>query len=32
MLDGEAFAVLLGDSITKGSVPCTKQLIDVLKI
>ena len=31
-IDGEAFAVLLGDSITKGPVPCTKQLIDVLKI
>ena len=29
MLDGEVFAVLLGDSITKGPVPCTKQLIDV---
>ena len=28
-IDGEAFAVLLGDSITKGPVPCTKQLIDV---
>ena len=26
---GEAFAVLLGDSITKGPTPCTKQLIDV---
>lgn len=25
----ESFAVLLGDSITKWSVPCTKQLIDV---
>ena len=25
----DAFAVLLGDSITKGPVPCTKQLIDV---
>ena len=25
----EAFAVLLGDSITKGPKPCTKQLIDV---
>lgn len=25
----EPFAVLLGDSITKGPVPCTKQLIDV---
>ena len=28
-IGGEAFAVLLGDSITKGPVPCTKQLIDV---
>ena len=26
---GEPFAVLLGDSITKGPIPCTKQLIDV---
>jgi len=26
---GEPFAVLLGDSITRGSTPCTKQLIDV---
>ena len=25
----EPFAVLLGDSITKGPTPCTKQLIDV---
>ena len=25
---GETFAVLLGDSITKGFTPCTKQLID----
>lgn len=25
----EPFAVLLGDSITKGTIPCTKQLIDV---
>ena len=25
----EPFAVLLGDSISKGSTPCTKQLIDV---
>lgn len=25
----EPFAVLLGDSITKGQTPCTKQLIDV---
>lgn len=28
-IGGEAFAVLLGDSITKGPVPCTKQLINV---
>lgn len=28
-IGGEAFAVLLGDSITKGPSPCTKQLIDV---
>ena len=27
--EGEPFAVLLGDSITKGPVPCTKQLIDI---
>ncbi len=25
----EAFAVLLGDSITRGQVPCTRQLMDV---
>lgn len=25
----EPFAVMLGDTITKGQVPCTKQLIDV---
>ena len=25
----EPFAVLLGDSITKGKTPCTKQLIDI---
>ena len=25
----EAFAVMLGDTITKGSIPCTKRLIDV---
>jgi len=25
----EPFAVMLGDTITKGNVPCTKQLIDV---
>lgn len=30
-IGGEAFAVLLGDSITKGPIPCTKQLIDVYK-
>lgn len=28
-LGDEAFAVLLGDSITRGPTPCTKQLIDV---
>ena len=28
---GESFAVLLGDSITKGKTPCTKQLIDIHK-
>ena len=28
-MDGEPFAVLLGDSITKSQIPCTKQLIDV---
>jgi UTP--glucose-1-phosphate uridylyltransferase len=27
----EPFAVLLGDTITKGNIPCTKQLIDVYK-
>ena len=27
----EAFAVMLGDSITKGPTPCTKQLIDVYR-
>jgi UTP--glucose-1-phosphate uridylyltransferase len=26
---GESFAVMLGDTITKGKTPCTKQLIDV---
>ena len=26
---GDPFAVLLGDTITKGPTPCTKQLIDV---
>lgn len=28
-IDGEPFAVLLGDTITKSKVPCTKTLIDV---
>jgi UTP--glucose-1-phosphate uridylyltransferase len=28
-IDGEPFAVLLGDTITKSSVPCTQQLLDV---
>lgn len=28
-IGSEPLAVLLGDSITKGSTPCTKQLIDV---
>lgn len=28
-IGGEPFAVLLGDSITKSAMPCTKQLIDV---
>ena len=28
---GEPFAVMLGDTITKGPVPCIKQLIDVYK-
>ena len=28
-LEGEPFAVLLGDSITRGPTPCIKQLIDV---
>ncbi len=28
-IDGEPFAVLLGDTITRSNVPCTKQLIDV---
>jgi len=28
-IDGEPFAVLLGDTITRSDVPCTKQLIDV---
>lgn len=26
---GEPFAVLLGDSITRSQIPCTKQLIDI---
>lgn len=28
-IEGEAFAVILGDSITKWLIPCTKQLINV---
>ena len=28
-IGGEPFTVLLGDSITRGHIPCTKQLIDV---
>lgn len=28
-VEDEPFAVMLGDTITKGNVPCTKQLIDV---
>ncbi|MDP1552668.1 MAG: UTP--glucose-1-phosphate uridylyltransferase GalU [Methanobacteriaceae archaeon] len=28
-IDGEPFAVLLGDTITQSDVPCTKQLMDV---
>lgn len=28
-IDGEPFAVLLGDTITRSEVPCTKQLMDV---
>jgi UTP--glucose-1-phosphate uridylyltransferase len=28
-IGGEPFAVMLGDTITKGNSPCTKQLIDV---
>jgi UTP--glucose-1-phosphate uridylyltransferase len=28
-IDGEPFAVLLGDTITRSEVPCTRQLIDV---
>ncbi|HEX7468169.1 MAG TPA: UTP--glucose-1-phosphate uridylyltransferase GalU [Methanobacterium sp.] len=30
-VDGDAFAVLLGDTITKSNVPCTKQLVDIYK-
>lgn len=30
-IGGEPFAVMLGDTITNGDVPCTKQLIDVYK-
>ena len=28
-VDGQPFAVLLGDTITQSSTPCTKQLLDV---
>lgn len=28
-IDGEPFAVLLGDTIAKSEIPCTKQLMDV---
>lgn len=28
-IDGEPFAVLLGDTITRSDIPCTRQLIDV---
>jgi len=28
-IDGEPFAVLLGDTITRSEIPCTKQLINV---
>ncbi|MGL4669826.1 MAG: UTP--glucose-1-phosphate uridylyltransferase GalU [Methanobacteriaceae archaeon] len=28
-INGETFAVMLGDTITKASTPCTKQLIDI---
>ncbi len=30
-MDGDAFAVLLGDTIAKSNVPCTKQLVDIYK-
>ncbi|OWT32353.1 UTP--glucose-1-phosphate uridylyltransferase [Methanobrevibacter sp. 87.7] len=30
-IGGEPFAVMLGDTITRGKVPCTKQLIDVYR-
>ena len=29
LIGDEPFAVMLGDTITKGATPCTKQLIDV---
>jgi len=28
-VDGDAFAVLLGDTITRSNIPCTKQLLDI---
>ena len=30
-IDGDPFAVLLGDTITRSSVPCTKQLMDIFE-
>jgi UTP--glucose-1-phosphate uridylyltransferase len=30
-VDGDAFAVLLGDTIAKSNIPCTKQLVDIYK-
>jgi len=28
-VDGDAFAVLLGDTITRSNIPCTKQLLNI---
>jgi UTP--glucose-1-phosphate uridylyltransferase len=28
-IDGQPFAVLLGDTITQSSTPCTRQLLDI---
>jgi UTP--glucose-1-phosphate uridylyltransferase len=30
-IDGDPFAVLLGDTITRSNVPCTKQLMDIFE-